>query len=114
MNLILISLLTLGIVGAISAIILYFVAKKFYVYEDTRIDDVEAILPAANCGGCGFPGCRGFANACVKADSFEGLFCPVGGNETMQKVADMLGREAIVAAPDDASGKISGKQARYC
>ncbi|MDD3490030.1 MAG: ferredoxin, partial [Paludibacter sp.] len=44
MNLILISLLTLGIVGAASAIILYFVAKKFEVYEDPRIDEVEAAL----------------------------------------------------------------------
>ena len=108
MNLILISLLTLGIVGAISAIILYFVAKKFHVYEDTRIDDVEAVLPAANCGGCGFPGCRGFANACVQAESFDGLFCPVGGNETMQKVADILGREAIVAAPTVAVVRCGG------
>ncbi len=74
MNLIVIALLTLGIIGAVSAIILYFVAKKFHVYEDPRIDQVEAALPAANCGGCGFPGCRGFADACVKADTLDGLF----------------------------------------
>ncbi|HRZ98088.1 MAG TPA: Fe-S cluster domain-containing protein [Paludibacter sp.] len=108
MNLILISLLTLGIVGAISAVILFFVAKKFHVYEDTRINDVEAALPAANCGGCGFPGCRGFANACVKAETFDGLFCPVGGNDTMQKVADILGRTAIVAAPTVAVVRCGG------
>jgi len=63
MNLILISLITLGLVGAISAIILYFTAQKFHVFEDTRIDDVEEALPSANCGGCGFPGCRAFAEA---------------------------------------------------
>ena len=108
MNLILISLLILGIVGAISAIILYFVAKKFHVYEDTRIDDVEAALPAANCGGCGFPGCRGFANACVKSETFDGLFCPVGGNETMQKVADILGRTAVAVAPTVAVVRCGG------
>lgn len=108
MNLILISLITLGVVGAVSAIVLYFVAKKFHVYEDTRIDDVEAALPAANCGGCGFPGCRGFANACVKAETFDGLFCPVGGNETMQKVADILGRTAVVAAPTVAVVRCGG------
>jgi Na+-translocating ferredoxin:NAD+ oxidoreductase RNF subunit RnfB len=108
MNLILISLLTLGIVGAASAIILYFVAKKFYVYEDPRIDEVEAALPAANCGGCGFPGCRGFANACVSADTLEGLNCPVGGNDTMQKVAEILGKTVVATAPTVAVVRCGG------
>jgi hypothetical protein len=78
MNLILFSLITLGAIGSLAAVILYFAAKKFYVFEDPRIDEVEAALPAANCGGCGFPGCRGFADACVKADTMDGLNCPVG------------------------------------
>lgn len=108
MNLILISLLTLGIVGAVSAIVLYFVAKKFEVYEDPRIDEVEAALPAANCGGCGFPGCRGFANACVSADTLDKLNCPVGGNETMQKVAEILGKTAITTAPTVAVVRCGG------
>ena len=108
MNLIVIALLTLGIIGAVSAIILYFVAKKFHVYEDPRIDQVEAALPAANCGGCGFPGCRGFADACVKADTLDGLFCPVGGNDTMQKVAGILGKTAVAAAPTVAVVRCGG------
>ena len=41
---------------------------------------VEDALPAANCGGCGFPGCRSFAEALVGAQSLEGFYCPVGGN----------------------------------
>lgn len=95
MNLIFISLITLVIVGTLSAVILFFVSKKFEVFEDPRIDEVEAALPAANCGGCGYPGCRGFANACVKADSLEHFLCPVGGNSTMEKVAQILGKTAI-------------------
>jgi RnfABCDGE-type electron transport complex B subunit len=91
MNIIVIALITLGVIAAVSAVILFFVAKKFHVFEDPRIDEVEAALPAANCGGCGFPGCRGFANACVSADTLDKLNCPVGGNETMKKVADILG-----------------------
>ncbi|MGL5636254.1 MAG: Fe-S cluster domain-containing protein [Bacteroidales bacterium] len=99
MNLILIAVLLLGAVGAIGAIILFLVAQKFKVYEDPRIGQVEEVLPAANCGGCGFPGCKGFAEACVKADSLEGLLCPVGGADVMGKVAGILGREAVAAAP---------------
>jgi RnfABCDGE-type electron transport complex B subunit len=71
------------------------VAQKFKVFEDPRIDEVEQALPAANCGGCGFAGCRAFAEACVKADNLSDLNCPVGGNETMGNVAQILGLEAI-------------------
>ncbi len=87
------SILTLGSVGVVSAIILYFVAQKFKVYEDPRIDDIEEALPSANCGGCGYPGCRAFAEACAKADNLDNLYCPVGGNDVMKKVAEILGQE---------------------
>jgi Na+-translocating ferredoxin:NAD+ oxidoreductase subunit B len=63
------TIVTLSIIGTSSAIILYFVAQKFKVFEDPRIDESEKALPAANCGGCGYAGCRAFAEACVKADS---------------------------------------------
>lgn len=94
---ILIAVISLGVIGAIGAIILYLASKKFEVYEDPRIAQVQEILPAANCGGCGYPGCSGFATACVNSDSLDGLFCPVGGSEVMGKVAGILGKEASSA-----------------
>ncbi|MGN0187632.1 MAG: Fe-S cluster domain-containing protein [Paludibacteraceae bacterium] len=93
MNTILISLAVLGGIGCLAAIILYAVAQTFKVHEDPRIDQIEAVLPGANCGGCGKPGCRGFAEACVKAGNLEGLRCPVGGDDTMAKVGAILGIE---------------------
>lgn len=90
---------TLSGIGVVSAIVLYLIAQKFKVYEDPRIDDVESSLPAANCGGCGFAGCRNFAEACVKSETFDGLFCPVGGNEVMAKVASVLGRDSVAKEP---------------
>jgi len=108
MNLILVSILTLVVVGALAAVILFFVSKKFHVFEDPRIDEVEAALPAANCGGCGFPGCRNFATACVKADTLDGLLCPVGGTPTMEKVAEILGKTVVAAAPTVAVVRCSG------
>ncbi|MEG0948539.1 MAG: Fe-S cluster domain-containing protein [Bacteroidales bacterium] len=108
MNLILIALITLGVIGAIGAVILYFVAQKFYVYEDPRVGQVDAVLPQANCGGCGYPGCKGFADACVKANTLEGLNCPVGGAPVMAQVATILGREAIVADPKVAVVRCNG------
>jgi Na+-translocating ferredoxin:NAD+ oxidoreductase subunit B len=88
------TIVTLSVLGALAAIVLYFVARRFKVYEDPRIDQAEAELPSANCGGCGYAGCRNFAEALVKSESFDKLFCPVGGNETMLRVAAILGREA--------------------
>ncbi|MEA2043508.1 MAG: RnfABCDGE type electron transport complex subunit B [Bacteroidota bacterium] len=87
------TIITVVALGIIAAVILYWASQKFKVIEDPRIDEVEEALPAANCGGCGFPGCRNFAEACVKADDLNDLNCPVGGNETMSAVASILGKE---------------------
>ena len=79
MSVLLSAVATLGVIGAGSASFLYFVGKKFHVDEDPRIKEVEEALPAANCGGCGFPGCAAFAEACVAADNLDKLNCPCGG-----------------------------------
>ena len=99
MSIIIYTVATLAIIGAASAVILYFVAQKFKVFEDPRIDEVEESLPSANCGGCGYAGCRAFAEACVKATDLNDLNCPVGGAETMDSVASILGLEAVKKAP---------------
>ena len=100
MNLVLVyTMASLSGLGITAAVVLYFVAQKFKVYEDPRIDEVEDALPAANCGGCGFPGCRNFAEACVKSEDFEGLYCPVGGNDCMTSIASILGRDAVAQEP---------------
>ena len=93
---------TIGILaglGLLLSLVLYFIAKKFKVEEDPRIDEVEKVMPGANCGGCGFAGCRAFADAAVKAPNLDNNFCPVGGNDVMKKVAAILGYEMKEKAP---------------
>lgn len=85
--------------GLVLAVILYFVAERFKVEEDPRIDEVEHVLPGANCGGCGFAGCRAFADSAVKAPNLDNHYCPVGGNDVMKKVAGILGYEIKAKAP---------------
>ncbi len=89
------AILTVSATGTIAAVVLYFVAKKFKVYEDPRIDKVEDLLPSANCGGCGFSGCRAFAEYMVKTDDISKAYCPVGGNEAMTQIASILGKDAV-------------------
>jgi len=88
-----------GAIALVLAAILYVASKKFAVYEDPRIAQVGEVLPQANCGGCGYPGCSGFADACVKAGSLDGKFCPVGGQPVMAQIADILGLAAGEAEP---------------
>lgn len=90
---VLITLISLSLISLTAAVILYFVTRKFKVYEDPRIDEVLAVLPGANCGACGFAGCRNFAEALVEADTFENLVCPVGGASVMDNAAKILGKE---------------------
>ena len=96
------------VLGIVLALVLYLVAKKIKVEEDPRIDDVEKAMPGANCGGCGFAGCRAFAEAAVKAPDLDGHFCPVGGNDVMAKVAAILGYEVKAKAPQVAVVRCNG------
>ena len=88
-----------AILGLLLALVLYFVAERFKVEEDPRIDEVEKVMPGANCGGCGYAGCRAFADAAVKAADLDSQFCPVGGNDVMKKVAAILGIQVKEKAP---------------
>jgi len=104
-------MVTLGGAAAFAAMILFLVAKKFKVEEDPRIDEVVELLPGANCGGCGYPGCRGLAEALVKASDdgdISALKCPPGGSETMAEVGKCLGLEAGEVAPTVAVVRCGG------
>ena len=99
MNDLIVTVLIVSGLGALLALLLFVVAKQFKVEEDPRIDEVEKMLPGANCGGCGFPGCRGMSEALVKNDDISSLYCPVGGAECMKAVATYLGKAAAERAP---------------
>lgn len=98
-SIILYAVVSLSGVGMLAAVVLYLVAQKFKVIEDPRIDQVEAALPGANCGGCGFAGCRAFAEGIVKAGTLENFNCPVGGNSTMTAIGNILGLKAEEKEP---------------
>jgi electron transport complex protein RnfB len=111
MNFILIAVAVLGGIALVSAVVLYVCSKKFAVYEDPRLGQVTALLPGANCGGCGYPGCSGMASALVKgadAGSLDGLYCPVGGAEVMGQVADLLGMAVANTEPKVAVVRCNG------
>ena len=80
----------LGGVGLVFASLIALTHRKFKVWEDPRIDDVASLLPGANCGACGQPGCRAFAEALV-AGTRSPAGCTVSGADVHLDIADYLG-----------------------
>jgi len=79
--------------GLLFAVILALAYKKLKVYEDPRIDVVEDLLPGANCGACGVPGCHAFAEGVVN-EGVNPAKCTVSSEGGITQIADFLGVEA--------------------
>ena len=65
---------------------------KFKVEGNPLVEKIDAILPQTQCGQCGFPGCKPYATAIAEGEADINL-CPPGGQEGVQRLADLLGRE---------------------
>ena len=87
------AILILGGTGLVFAIMIAAANKKLKVWEDPRIDVVAAMLPAANCGACGLPGCRAFAEKAV-AGEIQPAKCTVSNAERVGEIAHFLGVDA--------------------
>jgi Na+-translocating ferredoxin:NAD+ oxidoreductase RNF subunit RnfB len=90
------AVLIVGGVGLVFAVFIALANRQLYVWHDPRIDVVASMLPNANCGACGLPGCRAFAERAV-----EGVMkpsqCTVGSDDVHRAIAGFLGVEAGVA-----------------
>ncbi len=86
-------IITMAALGLLFSVGLVFAYQRLRVEEDPRIVEVAESLPQANCGACGYSGCRAFAEAVAGGKAPTGG-CPVGGNETAQRIAQILGLEA--------------------
>lgn len=108
----------LGGVGLVFAILIALADRKLRVWEDPRIDAVEMLLPNANCGGCGLPGCRAFAEQVV-AGKVKPAQCNVISAEGKDAIAAYLGVDAgqavkVVARMHCAGGAhVARQQAEY-
>lgn len=93
MKVILLSIAVLGVLGAVFGAILAYASKIFHVETDPRQDAVRQCLAGANCGGCGFPGCDGYAAAVAKGEAPTNK-CVAGGAATAARVAEIMGVSA--------------------
>jgi electron transport complex protein RnfB len=84
------ALVSMGLISLMSGIGLGLAAKKFHVEADPVSDILEKLLPASNCGNCGFPGCRAYADA-MAAGTADVNLCAPGGQSIMEQLAAVLG-----------------------
>jgi formate dehydrogenase beta subunit len=95
----LVALLTIGGIGLLSSFGLAIASKIFYVYVDPKILEIEELLPGANCGGCGFPGCSGSAQAIATGKAPPNV-CVVCGSEVHAQIGALMGMEIHEREPD--------------
>jgi electron transport complex protein RnfB len=81
----------------IAGIGLSFASRRLPSDPGDLVEQVNDLLPQTQCAQCGFPGCRPYAAAVVEANAAINL-CPPGGEETIQRLAELLGREPIALA----------------
>ncbi len=90
---ILLPVAAIGGLGLIFGLILSVAAKIFAVEKDERIPKISECLPGVNCGGCGYAGCSAAAEAIVKGEAKVNC-CPVGGDVTSVRIAEIMGVSA--------------------
>ncbi|MBQ2697275.1 MAG: Fe-S cluster domain-containing protein [Clostridia bacterium] len=103
---ILMAVLSLTSMGVIFGVILGVASRIFAVETDPRAEQIIAVLPSANCGGCGYAGCANFAEAVVSGDAPTNG-CAVGGSAVAKLVAEIMGQEAKEVIPMKAVVKCS-------
>ena len=108
---ILIAIGILGVLGLGFGAVLAAASKVFYVETDPRLDKLNECLPGANCGGCGYAGCAGYAEAVLNGEAPIGK-CASGGNECAQAMAEIMGVEAEEVTRKVALVRCSGEK-RY-
>ena len=111
MNEILIAVGLLGGLGLLFGLVLAAASKAFYVETDPRLDQLNECLPGANCGGCGYAGCGGYAEAVLNGEAPIGK-CASGGNECAQAMAAIMGVKAEEVTRKVALVRCSGEK-RY-
>ena len=93
MSAVLIAVVTLAAIALIAGVALAYASARLPAGEIDRVEQVNSLLPQTQCAQCGYPGCRPYAQAIVD-DGVAINLCPPGGQATVERLAELLGREA--------------------
>ena len=90
MEAIMMPVVVLGITGILMGLFLAYASKKFEVEVDPKVEAILAVLPGANCGACGYPGCAGYASG-VALEGAKMTLCAPGGPKVIEKLGEIMG-----------------------
>ena len=103
------AVIALGALALLFGLILGYASIRFKVDADPLVDQIDEVLPQTQCGQCGYPGCRPYAEAIANGDEINK--CPPGGESTIKKLADLMGVEPKPL--DDAHGEEDVKKVAF-
>ena len=106
-NAIIAAVVIIGAIGLLIGLFLGIAALKLHIKTDPKEEAVLAELPGNNCGGCGYAGCASLAQAIARGEADVNA-CPVGGEKTAKKIAEIMGVEAAPGVRMTAYVKCSG------
>jgi len=86
------AVLLLGVLALLFGLVLGYAAIRFRVESDPLVEQIDQLLPQTQCGQCGYPGCKPYAEAIANGDDINK--CPPGGEATIRQLADLMGVEA--------------------
>ncbi len=93
------AIVTLSILAAVFGLVLGFAAVRFRVERDPVVNKIDALLPQRQCGQCGYPGCRPYAEAIARGEADINQ-CPPGGQAGVNALAELLGRDPKPLNPE--------------
>jgi electron transport complex protein RnfB len=98
------AVVTITVIALVAGLLLSYASSRLPADRDPLVEKVNHLLPQTQCAQCGYPGCRPYAAAIVEDQAAINL-CTPGGDDTMQRLADLLGRDPapLVATPGEAA-----------
>ncbi len=100
------AILAMTVLAAVFGLLLGYSALRFRIEGDPVADQVDALLPQTQCGQCGHPGCRPYAEAVARGED-EINRCAPGGEATVRALADLLGREPVAMEVEERAPSVA-------
>ncbi len=107
------ALLIMALGAVLLGAALGYASIRFKVEGDPLVEKIDAILPQTQCGQCGYPGCRPYAEAISRGEADINL-CPPGGAEGVRRLADLLGREVKPLSAEEKPKQVAIIDEQHC
>lgn len=110
---VLVAVVLIAGIALFAGLFLGYASKQLPSDENRIVDEVNALLPQTQCAQCGFPGCRPYARAIVAGEAQINL-CPPGGQQTMERIADLMGADAATLVVPQAAVGVARIEETQC